>query len=209
MPISMSARTLLLSATAALVFPAVLAAQSMLGGADAGPSNPFEELVDDKGSIIVPDNYRTDYVHIGTFAAAAEEGKRGSVEFHQVYIDPASLEEYQATGTFPDGTVIMKELQEAKSSDLTTGHISYWTGGKGWFVMIKDTEGRYPDSPLWGEGWGWALFAADDPYTPTNKDFESACIGCHTPVKATDWIHTWAYPMLDAKADFEKSSYAQ
>ena len=32
-----------------------------------------------------------------------------------------------------------------------------------WFVMIKDEKGRYPGNPLWGDGWGWALFKTDAP----------------------------------------------
>ena len=32
----------------------------------------------------------------------------------------------------------------------------------------------------------------------TPKDFKSECIGCHLPVKRSDWVHVWAYPLLDA-----------
>ncbi len=32
-----------------------------------------------------------------------------------------------------------------------------------WFVMIKADKNRYPNNPLWGDGWVWALFKADAP----------------------------------------------
>lgn len=197
----------LMAVAGACAAPLLVWAQGMAIG--AGDDDPFKAYVEADGTISVPDNYRLDYVHLGTFAAAGGDAEGGQAEFHQVYIDPASLDIYQNTGEFPDGTVILKELQAVTANDLTTGHISYWTGAKGWFVMIKDSQGRYPDSPIWGDGWGWALFGPDDPTTPTNADYKEACIGCHTPVQATDWIHTWAYPLLEAKADFAKSTYAE
>ncbi len=29
---------------------------------------------------------------------------------------------------------------------------------KVWFVLIKDAKDRYPNNPLLGDGWGWALY---------------------------------------------------
>ena len=47
---------------------------------------------------------------------------------------------------------------------MTTGQANWATDAtKVWFVMIKDRKGRYPNSPLWGDGWGWALFKNDAP----------------------------------------------
>ena len=47
---------------------------------------------------------------------------------------------------------------------MTTGD-ARWATNKTivWFVMIKDTKNRFPNNPLWGDGWGWALFKADAP----------------------------------------------
>ena len=38
------------------------------------------------------------------------DGKAAFPEFHNVYIDPASFASYKKSGTFPDGTMILKEL---------------------------------------------------------------------------------------------------
>ncbi len=62
--------------------------------------------------------------------------------------------------------------------------------------MIKDTAGRFPDNPLWGEGWGWALFNMDDPPKLTTTNFRTDCLGCHIPAKATDYVFINGYPTL-------------
>ncbi|MEO1028101.1 MAG: cytochrome P460 family protein, partial [Pseudomonadota bacterium] len=62
--------------------------------------------------------------------------------------------------------------------------------------MVKDKEGRYPDSALWGDGWGWGFFGADDPGKLVTTDYKLECKSCHVPAKDTDWIYTRAYPAL-------------
>jgi hypothetical protein len=46
---------------------------------------------------------------------------------------------------------------------MTTGDAHWASGAKVWFILIKDDKNRFPDNPLWGDGWGWALFKADAP----------------------------------------------
>ncbi|MEL7374909.1 MAG: cytochrome P460 family protein [Pseudomonadota bacterium] len=60
----------------------------------------------------------------------------------------------------------------------------------------KDTKGRFADNPLWGEGWGWALYKPDAPQTNVATDFQKDCIGCHIPAKDTDYVYVDAYPTL-------------
>ena len=56
--------------------------------------------------------------------------------------------------------------------------------------------GQVKDSPNWGDGWGWALFLVDDKSKNVATDYKKGCIGCHIPVKDTDWIHLHGYPVL-------------
>lgn len=166
-------------------------------------SQTYEQYVKPDGTIIVPENYRTRFTFLGTFSVAGGDQAGGQAQFHQVYIDPDSAKHYRQTQAFPDGAILVKELQKARALDMTTGHVSSWDGDAGWFVMIKDTQGRFKDSGLWGDGWGWALFDASDPSKPTTTNYKAECIACHMPVKKTDWVHVWAYPLLDAKDRFE------
>jgi hypothetical protein len=47
--------------------------------------------------------------------------------------------------------------------------------------MIKDEKGRYPGNPLWGDGWGWALYKSDAPDKQIATDYKKDCLGCHIP----------------------------
>jgi hypothetical protein len=58
---------------------------------------------------------------------------------------------------FADGTVLVKEVFGTDHAQMTTGDAHWAKDTKVWFVLIKDSKGRYPNNPLWGDGWGWAL----------------------------------------------------
>ncbi|NIR91694.1 MAG: cytochrome P460 family protein [Gammaproteobacteria bacterium] len=162
----------------------------------------YQKYVKSDGSIVVPSDYRTELVFVGTFSVAGGDEQGGQAEFHQVYMDRDSIEHYRRTGEFPDGAIIVKELQNVRALDMTTGHASSWKKDAGWFLMIKDAKGRFPGHGSWGDGWGWALFAASDRMQSTTKDYKAECIGCHLPAKRTDWVHVWAYPLLGAEERF-------
>jgi hypothetical protein len=61
--------------------------------------------------------------------------------------------------------------------------------------MVKDRKQRF-DGPHWGEGWGWALYKADDPASNVSASFAETCRGCHVPAQDNDWVFTEAYPTL-------------
>ncbi|MGR9045740.1 MAG: cytochrome P460 family protein, partial [Gammaproteobacteria bacterium] len=82
------------------------------------------------------------------------------------------------------------------SGERTTGRAQWATGIASWFVMIKDTEGRFKASPHWGDGWGWALFQAENPAVNDSKGYAESCQGCHIPAKHNDWVYLEGYPTL-------------
>ncbi|MCR9256212.1 MAG: cytochrome P460 family protein [Alphaproteobacteria bacterium] len=147
-----------------------------------------------EGEIRVPDvNYRGEWVALGNWIT---NGAEFANEIHTVYTQREAVAAYLENGSFPDGTVVVKELLSAEAQDMTTGFISHATTLNGWFVMVKDTEGRFPDNALWGDGWGWAQFSADAPRQSFTKDYEAECRTCHVPAQDTDWLYTWGYPAL-------------
>jgi hypothetical protein len=154
-----------------------------------------EEAVDAKGNLRVPREYRTTYRPLGSWAIAADEG-RGSKELHVVLASPGSVEAYRKDGRFPDGTVLVKEVFKAATKEMTTGTVSHADELKGWFVMVKDSAGRYPGNALWGDGWGWSWFDAANPTKTTSTDYRLNCKSCHVPAQATDWIYVDGYPAL-------------
>jgi hypothetical protein len=115
---------------------------------------------------------------------------------HTVYASPGAAEAYRATGKFPDGSVLVKEVQSTATAVMTTGAVSHVDRLKGWFMMVKDSKNSHPDNKLWGNGWGWSWFDADNKVKTTSKDFRTDCLGCHIPAKATDWIYVSGYPEL-------------
>ena len=157
----------------------------------------FSSHVDDKGNISFPQEFRTSMVHLGSWFVP----KGGASGFHDVYTEKESAEAYRKTGKFPDGATLVKELRASKASDYTTGKsVHYATENlKQWFVMVKDTDNRFVDNLLWGDGWGWALFKPDDKTKNVATDYKKDCLGCHVPAKEKDWVYTEAYPTLSPK----------
>ena len=156
----------------------------------------FSPYVDDKGNISIPKDFRS-WQFLGSWGVATDENNQvGSKGFHNVYTQPETASAFRATGRFPDGAVLVKELLKAKTDSMTTGEISYATETEGWFIMIKDAEGRFKDNKLWGDGWGWALFKADNPDNTVTKDYRADCLACHQPAKMDDWVYLRGYPVL-------------
>ena len=118
----------------------------------------YTTYVNKNGEIRLPENYRSHWSHLGSWAV--NDAKAPGYGFHDVYTQPEVVKAFLETGQFPDGTVLIKEVRKIISRTLTTGP-AIWPGDTSvWFVMIKDTKGRFKDNANWGEGWGWALFEA-------------------------------------------------
>jgi len=161
------------------------------------------DLVDKAGNIRKPADTRDLYQTLGTYvvlsprATTAESGKGDEV--HMTYASPGTAEYYRKNGKFADGSVLVKEVLGTDHAQLTTGDAHWASGTQVWFVMIKDDKNRYPNSPLWGDGWGWALFKSDAPDKQVAVDYRKDCVGCHIPAKATDWVYIQGYPVLTSK----------
>jgi len=154
-----------------------------------------EAVVDAQGNLHVPSSYRAAYEFLGTWAIAADKGS-GSSELHSVYATPGTIAAFHASGHFPDGTVLIKEVYETSTAPMTTGTVSHARTLKGWFVMVKDSKNSHPGNTLWGDGWGWSWFDAGNPMNTTSTNYKTDCLSCHVPAQATDWVYTSGYPSL-------------
>jgi hypothetical protein len=154
------------------------------------------DLVDKAGNIRKPAGVRDLYQALGVYTPV---DLNNNTEMHYTYASPGTAEYYRKTGKFADGTVLVKEVFATDHAQMTTGEAHWATGTKVWFVMIKDDKGRYPSNPLWGDGWGWALFKSDAPDKQVATNYKKDCLGCHVPAKTTDWIYTQGYPVLKSK----------
>lgn len=82
---------------------------------------------------------------------------------------------------------MIKELRASSTMAMTTGsNVQH----------VTDEKGRFKNKANWGDGWGWALYYADDPSRNVSTDYKKDCLGCHIPAKKTDYIYTYGYPLL-------------
>lgn len=160
-------------------------------------------LGESEGRIVDPDlfvpaeNYRETWVFLGSFSVLADEPEEGAKELHAVYAEREAVRAYLASGTFPDGAKIVKDVFETETEYLTTGTASYATHLAGRFVMVKDSQNSKADrSPLWGDGWGWAFYEGAEMQRTITTDYQSDCLGCHQPAQETDYLYTRGYPLL-------------
>ncbi len=165
---------------------------------ECGPPGDFSPYVDATGCISLPTNYKTEFVHLGSWFIPGESGMTGGrePEGHTVFTQKSTVEAFKRTGQFPDGAVLVKSVRAFDNATLATGNAHWAAEQKIWFVMIKDSQNRFPDNPLWDEGWGWALFEAKDPSVNVATSFRENCFSCHIPRRDKDWVYIEGYPTL-------------
>lgn len=168
-----------------------------LSAQDAKPE-VFSNYVSASGEISLPDDFEKEFIHIGTIAVAPKPDQPVN-ELHSTYTRSQDLAAFLKEGKFPDGAVLVKDVRSTSHSKLTTGEAAYGADVKVWFVMIKDSKGRFPENEIWGDGWGWGLFDGKDRSKQIAVDYQSECRSCHVPAKKQDWIYTQCYPALGAK----------
>jgi len=113
-------------------------------------------------------------------------------DFHNVYINPGAYEHYAKTGEFPDKTVLVMDVYEARERD-PAGVVS-----KGRFpadhrqVEVAVKNRVRPD----GSTTDWAYYAFP-PGKDTAKAFpDAACYDCHRKHAAKDNVWVQFYPTL-------------
>src|SRR5262249_44101647 len=129
-------------AIAGLSAVVALAANGPMGTTPSSDAPKVESVADGAGNLHVPDGYRNTYQFLGSWAVASNQGQ-GSKELHVVYVSPGTITAYRKDGRFPNGAVLVKEVFEAATAGMTTGTVSHAETLKGWFVMIRDGDGRY------------------------------------------------------------------
>ena len=157
-------------------------------------------------SVKIPENYNH-WIHVGSPLTPHELNKNGIApfpEYHNVYIEPTAFDYYQAKGTWPEGTQIIKERTLVRAGDdcnKETGAckevsgIGYFPGEfKGLELAVKDNK-RFPNEP---GGWTYFSFGNEGkPYAKTAKHFPTAsCNTCHQNQAKGEFVFTQFYPLL-------------
>jgi hypothetical protein len=154
------------------------------------------------GDLLLPKNFY-EWIYVGSPLTpnALNDGHANFPEFHNVYMEPCSYEQYQKTNVFPEGTIFFKELQltlgPAENPDGSQAEPS----GRGFFpgklngadVTVKDSK-RYASTG----GWGYYNFNHHEPKAPTaTLKPKTECAYCHQASAKKDEVWTQFYPRLD------------
>ena len=94
-------------------------------GVTAATNGPrTETVVDANGNLRVPEDYRTAYQFLGSWAVADDKGK-GSKEMHVVFASPGTIAAYREDGRFLDDSVLVKEVFQTATGEMATGTVSH------------------------------------------------------------------------------------
>ncbi len=155
------------------------------------------------GQLELPTGYR-EWVYLGSPLTpnALNGGAAGFPEYHNVYVHPDVYAIYKETKVFPEGTILLKELQltqEAQEEDGSRLEVS----GRGYFpgayngidIAVKDST-RFADS----QNWGYFNFGHHaPPYAETASAAPiEACASCHIDNADEDMVFTRFYAILSA-----------
>jgi hypothetical protein len=186
----------------------VLALQPMLAGvAQAQSASSWGPKYNAKGELIVPTDYH-EWVFLGSPLTpnALNNGKAGFPEYHNVYIRREPLAIYRRTGEFPEGTMMLKELQltipsatgAKDGSTQEPSGVGYFPGTRnGLDISVKDSK-KYSATKNWGfftVGHHAPPYAHTAPLAATES-----CAFCHVANATKDMVFTKFYaPILEAK----------
>jgi hypothetical protein len=160
------------------------------------------------GKMQLPTGYRA-WVFVGAPLTpnALNGGKANFPEYHHVYVEKENVDAYLKTGSFPEGTVFVKELTLVLNPTFPDGSRTE-PSGRGYFngayngidVTVKDSK-KFAKT----NGWGFFTFGHHPlPYDKTAAEKPAAeCAGCHMAnVAKTDMTWIQFYPLLRDKKGY-------
>jgi hypothetical protein len=185
------------SAVYMLVTKEVVAAKPEQSSAVFGPD----------GKLQLPDPHvfrRWVFVGAPLTPNALNNGHANFPEYHHVYIEEKNVDAYLKTGSFPEGTVIVKELTRVLNPTFPDGSRTE-PSGRGYFngeyngidLTVKDSK-RFAKT----NGWGFFTFGHHPlPYAESAAEAPATeCAFCHQAyVAKTDMTWVQFYPLLRDK----------
>ena len=178
--------------------------ESVTKPVEAAQTEQSSAVFDSQGKLKLPDpNAFRRWVFVGAPLTpnGLNDGHANFPEYHHVYIEAKNVDAYLKTGTFPEGTVIVKELTRVLDPAFPDGSRTE-PSGRGFFngefngidVTVKDSK-RFAKT----NGWGFFTFGHHPlPYTETAAEAPATtCAFCHQAnVAKTDMTWVQFYPML-------------
>jgi len=160
-----------------------------------------------KGRLKLPGGFRT-WVFVGSNiglqyregeaeTTRREQGRHPGTKignFHNVYINPEAYNRYLQTGKFPNNTVLVMDVYEAKEKDARNIVRGGYFPGDQRAVEVAVKNSKRPD----GLKTDWAYYAFPDPSRPAPATaFKDAdCYRCHKQHADDDNVWVQFYPTL-------------
>lgn len=192
----------LFAVPAAIGLAGLIAVSRNNGNSASGASNKNQESTlpavsfNAQGELQPPIGYRK-WIHVGTPLTPNDMngGKAPFPEFHAVYMNPEAFDDYDKTGEFPDGTVLVKELISVGAKQASSGKGYFMGDFIGLEVAMKDKT-RFTNEP---GNWAYFSFGHEYPLATTAKPQPTVnCSACHGSLADDDYVFTQYYPVLRA-----------
>jgi len=141
-----------------------------------------------EGDMIPPLQFR-EWTYLTTGLNMSYTAKAGDMSmFDNVFVNPESYKAFEATGTWPDKTVLVLEHRAAASKGSINKSGNYQSGGiMGLELHVKD-EARFPGK--------WAFFDVASESKATLIPAKASCYTCHAEHAAVDTTFVQFYPTL-------------
>jgi hypothetical protein len=107
--------------------------------------------------------------------------------FDNVFVNPDAYQAFMKTGTWPDHTMLVLEVRDARGKGSINQKGNYQGTRMGVEVHVKD-EARFPGK--------WAFFGFDQAKTAQMIPASADCYSCHAAHGAVDTTFVQFYPTL-------------
>jgi hypothetical protein len=141
------------------------------------------------GSLHFPRDYRNWVYLTSGFDMSYQPAMQMGDEhlFDNVFVNPEAYRVFQATGTWPDKTMLVLEERNARSRGSINQTGNFQGGVAGVEVHVKD-EVRFPGN--------WAFFSFNGDKPATMIPATASCYSCHEQHGAVDTTFVQFYPTL-------------
>ncbi len=145
-----------------------------------------------EGRLNIPANYRewvflTSSMDLNYDAPVPEAPANVRHMLDNVFVNPAAYKAFIATGTWPDGTVMIKENRRAAEAGSISTTGQYQTDVVSMEFHVKD-EKKFPGS--------WVFFASNGKNPGREMPTDADCYSCHQTHGAVDTTFVQFYPTL-------------
>jgi hypothetical protein len=157
---------------------------------------------DADGALVRPRGWRS-WVAVGSSLGLVYRpglDQSGHGPFGNVYVEPSAYAAYQASGEFPEGTMLALAIHGSTEPDTASpiGHGGVFQG------KLIALEASVKDSAQFEDGWAYFDFGGGDEFEETAEAQPTdGCFACHAQHASDDNVFVQFYPVLRDGAEDE------